>query len=39
MRQLVLSMFVSVDGFIEGPAGEFIGPTGMEQFSGRRRRF
>lgn len=27
MRQLVLSMFVSVDGFIEGPAGEFIGPT------------
>lgn len=26
MRKLVLSMFVSVDGYVEGPGGEFIGP-------------
>lgn len=26
MRKLVLSMFQSLDGFINGPAGEFIGP-------------
>ncbi len=26
MRKLVLSMFLSVDGFIDGPGGEFIGP-------------
>jgi Dihydrofolate reductase len=26
MRRLVLSMFVSLDGYIEGPGGEFIGP-------------
>ena len=26
MRKLVLSMFLSVDGFLEGPGGEFIGP-------------
>lgn len=26
MRKLVLSMVVSVDGYIEGPAGEFIAP-------------
>ncbi len=26
MRKLVLSMVVSVDGFINGPGGEFIGP-------------
>ena len=26
MRKLVLSMFMSVDGYIAGPGGEFIGP-------------
>ncbi|KKB13259.1 hypothetical protein VE25_02970 [Devosia geojensis] len=26
MRKVVLSMFVSLDGYIEGPGGEFIGP-------------
>lgn len=26
MRKLVLSMFVSLDGYIAGPGGEFIGP-------------
>lgn len=26
MRKLVLSMFVSLDGYIEAPGGEFIGP-------------
>lgn len=27
MRTLVLSMFVSLDGYTEAPGGEFIGPT------------
>ncbi len=27
MRKLVLSMFMSVDGFIDGLGGEFIGPS------------
>lgn len=27
MAKLVLSMFISLDGYIEGPNGEFVGPA------------
>ncbi len=34
MRKLVVSMFVSADGYINGPGGEFIGPDWSADLDG-----